>query len=98
MEINGTSAVSIAVDVVIKQFVDEVHVRQEHAPAAVAGESDFVQKLADVLALAHVADGLAELLPLVCNHLSAAEASDWDDHISPIITNNNRPSNLTPNT
>ena len=61
--------------------------RKEHAAAAVAGESDLVQHLPDILVLPHVADGLRELLPLVCDYLAAAEATNWDDHlfISPII-------------
>jgi hypothetical protein len=75
------------VDVVIEQLVDQVHVRQEHPPATVPAESQLIQYLPDIyfhlgvsilVALAHL---LAELLPLVRDHLAAAEATYRDYHV-----------------
>ena len=75
------------VDVVVEELVDEVHVRQEHPPAAVAGEAQRVQDLAHVHSLAGLAfdvslpDQHAELFPAVGDDLAAAEATHRDDHV-----------------
>lgn len=75
------------VDVVIEQFVNQVHMRQEHPPAAIPAEPQFVQHLPHIhfhlrvtvlVTLAHL---LAELLPLVRDHLPAAEATNRDYHV-----------------
>ena len=37
------STVSIAVDIIVKKLVDEIHMGEEHPPAAIPGEPNFVQ-------------------------------------------------------
>ena len=89
MEIIG-SKIRLAgdfVDVVVEQLVDEVDVREEHASAAVSVEAQLVQdlphvhlgpRIAVLVPLAHL---LAKLLPLVRDHLPAAEAANRNYHV-----------------
>src|SRR5512136_1071163 len=58
-------------------LVDEGHVRQEDAPAAVPVETELVERLAGALSvLDHVDVGLVE----AADDLSAREATDGYDH------------------
>ena len=61
--------------------------RQEHPSTAVAVKSQFVQNFANVYSflwltvLVPLADHEAKLFPFVSNHLAAAEASNWNNHL-----------------
>lgn len=55
---------------------------EKHAPAAVASEPDLIQQLTHVGLLVQVHDLVLELLPLVGDHLPAAEAPHWDYHFT----------------
>lgn len=79
------------VDVVVEQLIDEVDMRQEHPPTAIAIEAQLIQDLAHIYLLSWIAvlvtfsDQQAELLPLVRDYLPAAEATNRDDHLLIII-------------
>lgn len=75
------------VDVVVEEFVDEVHMGQKHATTAVSSEPQWIQDLAHVHTLLWLSVFVsfshhhAEFLPLVSNHFAATEATHWDDHL-----------------
>ncbi len=87
--IKGRSHFSVSdfVDVVVEQFIDEVHMGQEHPSAAIPIEAQLIQDLANVDSLQRfsvlipLSDQEAELFPFVGNNLSAAEATHGDDHL-----------------
>jgi hypothetical protein len=66
-------------------------VREEHPTAAVAVEAQFIQNLADIDVFLGISILIplpyqeAELLPFVGDHLTAAEAANWNDHLLIVI-------------
>jgi hypothetical protein len=87
--IKGWSHFSVSdfVDVVVEQFIDEVHMGQEHPSAAIPVEAQLIQDLANVDSLQRLSvliplsDQQAELFPFVSDNLAAAEATHGDDHL-----------------
>lgn len=87
--IKGRSHFSVSdfVDVVVEQFIDEVHMGQEHPSAAIPIEAQLIQDLANVDSLQRfsvlipLSDQQAELFPFVGDNLSAAKATHGDDHL-----------------
>lgn len=75
------------VNVVVQQFVNQIHMRQKHPSAAIAIESQFVQYFAYIYTLFRLAiliplsDHQAELFPLVGDDLAAAETTNWNYHL-----------------
>ena len=61
----------------LEYVVYEIHVGEEHPPAAVPIDSDVVE---DILGVFPGGNSLGVGLPLVPHQLSAGEASDWYDH------------------
>lgn len=68
----------LLVGVVAQQLLDQIHVGQDHPPAAVALQPQLVQRIA----LAHVLREILQVgLPLVADDLAAGEAAHRDDHV-----------------
>lgn len=72
------------IDVIVEQFVNEIHMWEEHSPAAVPGEPQGIQDFANILLLFHLlralSNQLAEFLPFVSDHFTTTKTADWDYH------------------
>ena len=75
------------VDVVVEQFVNEVHMWQKHPPAAVSAESQLVQYFANVYTFMRIAILVtftykhAELVPFMSYDLPTTETTNRDYHV-----------------
>jgi hypothetical protein len=60
--------------------VDQVFVRDEHAPTAVPLDPEFVQYLGRVVWVLGLAGPMFELLPVFADDVTAGETPDWYHH------------------
>jgi hypothetical protein len=74
------------VDIIVEQLVNQIHMREEHSPAAVASEPKSVQNLAHILFLFHLlgpfTHELTKLLPFMGNHFTTTKTTHWDYHFA----------------
>ena len=72
------------VNVVVEQFIDEIHMWKEHSSAAVSGESESVEYFSDILFFLRFfstfSDEFAEFLPLMCDDFTTTKTAYGDDH------------------
>eukprot|EP00462_Mataza_sp_D1_P018200 CAMPEP_0175144134 /NCGR_PEP_ID=MMETSP0087-20121206/13931_1 /TAXON_ID=136419 /ORGANISM="Unknown Unknown, Strain D1" /LENGTH=115 /DNA_ID=CAMNT_0016428505 /DNA_START=96 /DNA_END=441 /DNA_ORIENTATION=+ len=61
---------------VVEELVDDVHVREEHPPAAVAMQAKGVQSITFVIAEKQI--GVWQ--PFVGNNFATRKATNWNDH------------------
>jgi hypothetical protein len=62
-----------------KHFIDYLHIRQEHSPAAIALNPQTIQNIASVLARA---DSSREFFPLVTDEFAARETSNGNNQLA----------------
>jgi len=66
------------VRIVAQQPLAQIHVRQDHPPAAVPLQAQLVQRIS----LGHAIGQVRQVgFPLIAHHLATGEAAHGDDHV-----------------